>query len=122
MNNATSSRNKTNYLDCAYSTAKPALHHVFSDEQITECRPTNTSTKTQRRCIERALRIAPCNTMFFREVLGICSPAPRIFELRHDQGLNVNSRFITVEDATGIEHKKVALYSLHAGTWTRHEP
>jgi hypothetical protein len=118
MDNATSNGSSTNHLDSGHSTAKPILHHVFTDDQITECRPANTSTSTQRLCIERALRIAPCHTLFFRDVLGICAPAPRIFELRHDQGINVITRYVTAIDATGTEHKRVALYWLHSGTWS----
>ena len=118
MSNATSNESNIIHLDSDHSKPNAAFDHVFTDEQIAECRPSNTSTSTQRLCIERALRIAPCHTLFFRDVLGICAPAPRIFELRHDQGINVITRYVTAIDATGTEHKRVALYWLDSGTWS----
>jgi hypothetical protein len=122
MDNATSNGSSTNHLDSDHSKPNVTVDHVFTDEQVAACRPANTSATTQRQCIERALRIAPCHTLFFREVLGICAPTPRIFELRHDLGINVITRYVTVTDATGTEHKRVALYSIHSGTWSRYEP
>ena len=122
MSNATSNSNGSsiNHLDSDHSKPNVNLDHVFTDDQIAACRPANTSTTTQRLCIERALRIAPCHTLFFREALGICAPTPRIFELRHSLGINVITRYVTAIDATGTVHKRVALYSLHSGTWSRY--
>ena len=121
MRNVTSKESSINHLDSDHYKLNVTLYHVFTDDQIAACRPTNATTKTQRQCVERTLGIAPCHTMFFRAVLGICSPAPRIFELRHDQGSNIISRLITVNDATGTAHKKVSLYSQHSGVWARYE-
>jgi len=109
------------HLDSDHSKPNVTVDHVFTDEQVAACRPANTSATTQRQCIERALRIAPCHTLFFREILGICAPTPRIFELRHDKGINVITSFVTATDATGTKHNGVALYSIHSGTWSRYE-
>jgi len=82
----------------------------FSPEDIAACRPNNNSAAAIRKCIETALRIGPVSTLFFNEVIGICAPAPRIFELRHDTGSNIQSIRISGEDSTGITHKDMALY------------
>lgn len=71
---------------------------------------TDTSTQSQRLLILNKLRLRPYSTLEFRE-LGICSPAPRIMELRA-RGYEIMTTYTTEIDHTGVEHHHIAVYEL----------
>ena len=73
--------------------------------------PKDTNTAKQQDLILKLLESHKQLTTFdFRE-LGICSPQPRIKELR-DKGYPIASTRITCFDHVGVEHSNVALYWL----------
>jgi hypothetical protein len=69
------------------------------------------SVSTQRANILNALRQAPSTTIELREKLKIPSPAPRIFELRHNYGFNIIKQMVFDITAQNSTHK-VARYFL----------
>jgi hypothetical protein len=75
---------------------------------------TYTSTANQRSSILTHLNEkGSATTQEFRNV-GIMSPAPRIKELR-ELGHKIKTTFESVIDQAGIEHSKVARYSIQGG-------
>ena len=76
----------------------------------------NTNLEAQRKRLLKALTIAPVSTIEARNQLNILAPAPRIFELRHDQGFNIITNWITTITPEGYKHR-VAEYVLIAGKW-----
>lgn len=76
----------------------------------------NTNLAAQRERLLRALSIAPVSTIEARNLLNILAPAPRVHELRHDQGFNIVTNWITTINSEGYEHR-VAEYVLLAGKW-----
>ena len=105
--------------DIANTTAPAANNHVFSQDEINNLKIPNTSIHTQRKTILRILQNGACDTITFRDTFGICAPAPRIHELRHDQGYPIGKRFITKVDTAGVEHKRIALYFLQPSKGTQ---
>lgn len=72
----------------------------------------DTSAATQRKQIITLLeRHDSINTLEFRNIHGIISPAPRIKELR-DKGYPINSIRETVTTPDGRSHRGVARYYL----------
>jgi hypothetical protein len=69
-------------------------------------------------CIKllRELQKHPVSTIYAREELDIMAPAPRVFELRNNQGLNIFTHWKTESTACGKNHR-VAEYVLLAGKW-----
>ena len=70
----------------------------------------DTSAATQRAKIKAYLRIGSHSTLEFRQ-MGICSPAPRIKELRK-QGYQISTSTRTEIDHAGVTHKGIAVYTL----------
>jgi len=68
------------------------------------------TTESQRLRILKALRHEPITTLEARQLLSICSPAPRIMELR-SMGHKIATVWRTDTDSTGQEHR-VAQYVL----------
>lgn len=66
-----------------------------------------------RQCalILAALRQGAVSTVAAREVLGISSPAARVYDLKRFHGLNIVTSTTTVADAQGRRHRS-ALYRL----------
>lgn len=56
-------------------------------------------------------------TTDIRHKLDILAPAPRIFELRHKQNLNIVTTWDVAYNPGGTHHK-VARYTLMSGTYT----
>ncbi|WP_336368692.1 helix-turn-helix domain-containing protein [Avibacterium paragallinarum] len=73
---------------------------------------TDTSRHTQRMAMLARLRQGSCSTLEFR-AMGICSPAPRIMELRA-KGHNISTSKQDEIDHAGVKHKGIAVYTLHS--------
>ena len=78
--------------------------------------PKSTTTKSssaadQRQRILQRLRLAPATTIELHEELDVLAPAPRIFELRHNYGYEIDSIRVTDETKPGHKHS-VAQYAL----------
>ncbi|WP_230587153.1 helix-turn-helix domain-containing protein [Gallibacterium anatis] len=73
---------------------------------------TDTNCYTQRLAILNRLKQGPCSTLEFR-AMGICSPAPRIMELR-TQGYDISTSKRYEIDHVGVNHKGIAVYILHS--------
>jgi len=71
----------------------------------------STSAADQRQRILERLRIAPATTIELREELDVLAPAPRIFELRHNYGYEIDSIRVVDETMPGHKHS-VAQYAL----------
>jgi len=74
--------------------------------------PNDTTAENQRAIILEALRTGSKDTVTLRAEYGIMSPAPRIFELRHRFGYDIDRVNITRFTDDGIKHNRVALYIL----------
>lgn len=74
------------------------------------------STADQRNRLAAELRKHPVSTIYAREELDILAPAARVWELRHNHGLNILTHWKTEETAFGKKHS-VAEYALFAGKW-----
>lgn len=73
---------------------------------------TDTSRHTQRMAMLARLRQGSCSTLEFR-AMGICSPAPRIMELRA-KGCDISTSKQNEIDHAGVKHKGIAVYTLHS--------
>lgn len=74
----------------------------------------NTRIVSQRQRLIEWLREKPISTIEARHLLNILAPAPRIFELRHIQNLNIKT--VWTEAYTPERHKHmVAKYVLLPG-------
>jgi len=71
----------------------------------------STSAADQRQRILQRLRLAPATTIELREELDVLAPAPRIFELRHNYGYEIDSIRVVDETMPGHKHS-VAQYAL----------
>jgi hypothetical protein len=72
----------------------------------------DTSASTQRMQILALLKLySSINTLEFREVHGILSPAPRVFELRL-MGYEILTHLEDIRTPDGRLHKRVARYYL----------
>ncbi len=74
------------------------------------------STADQRNRLEAEIRQHPVSTIYAREELDILAPAARVWELRHNHGLNIQTHWKTEETASGKKHS-VAEYVLFSGQW-----
>lgn len=72
--------------------------------------PTDNSAQSQRAFIRDCLRKRPHSTLELRN-MGICSPAPRIMELRA-RGYEIMTTFATETDHAGRKHNNIAVYEL----------
>ncbi|MFZ7224638.1 helix-turn-helix domain-containing protein [Avibacterium avium] len=73
---------------------------------------TDTSRHTQRMAMLARLRQSSCSTLEFR-AMGICSPAPRIMELRA-KGYDISTTKQDEIDHAGVKHRGIAVYTLHS--------
>jgi hypothetical protein len=93
---------------------------------LQECQPvdltafsninTGTASAHQRLRLLAALSRYAFTTLDARRDLNVMAPAPRIFELRHNFGHNIQTTSVWQTDDQGNRHR-VALYTLHAGKW-----
>ena len=75
------------------------------------------STVDQRNRLAAALRNKHAvTTTYARKELDILAPAARVWELRHQYGMNIKTHWQTVETAPGKTHR-VAGYVLFPGKW-----
>lgn len=74
------------------------------------------STEAQRTRLLERLKVKPCTTIDARHELDIISPAPRIFELRHHHGHNIQTFWTTDINPGGRKHR-VANYVLLSGNY-----
>jgi hypothetical protein len=76
----------------------------------------NTSQHQRQRIKTQLHKHGSFTTAFARDYLDIPSPAPRVFELRHNEGLNIHSVWTTDTTAQGNKHKFVR-YVLKSGKY-----
>lgn len=76
----------------------------------------NTSQHQRQRLKKQLYEHGSFTTVYARDVLDIPSPAPRVYELRHNEGLNIQSVWTTDTTAQGIKHKFVR-YVLKTGKY-----
>ncbi len=74
------------------------------------------STAAQRQRLETALRLGPVSTIYARDELDIMMPAARIFELRYEVGVNIQTHWKMEQTSCGKNHR-VAEYVLFPGKW-----
>ncbi|MES2367272.1 MAG: helix-turn-helix domain-containing protein [Pseudomonadota bacterium] len=75
--------------------------------------PNDTSTENQRAIILAALRTGPKDTVTLRADFGVLMPAPRIHELRHKYGYDIDTVNVIRVTDDGVKHFRVAKYVLH---------
>ena len=76
----------------------------------------DTSTQAQKQRLLLSLRERSITTIEARKDLNILSPAARIFELRHDLGLNIQTVWTNECTPEGYRHR-VAKYVLQPGRY-----
>lgn len=74
------------------------------------------STEAQQSRLLERLKQGPCSTIEARHELDIVAPAPRIFELRHNRGFNIQT-FWTSDINPGGKKHRVANYVLLSGKY-----
>lgn len=74
------------------------------------------SSAAQRLRLEESLREGPKSTIWIRRELDILMPAARVHELRHIEGLNIQTHRRNAPTETGKQHS-VAEYVLMPGKW-----
>ena len=70
----------------------------------------NTDRAAQRAQVLAELRTGAKSTIYFREINGICSPAPRIMELRK-RGYEIALKWGYETDISGVKHR-IGIYEL----------
>jgi hypothetical protein len=75
-----------------------------------------TASSHQRQRLMAALSRHSFTTLDARRGLNVMSPAPRIYELRHIFGHNIQTTWVWQADEQDNIHY-LALYTLHAGKW-----
>lgn len=97
------------------STRNDEAHGKVGDEaeQDSKLNRNDTSTENQRQIILEALRTGSKDTVTLRGEYGVLMPAPRIHELRHKFGYNIDRVNVTRVTDDGVKHRRVALYVLH---------
>ena len=78
----------------------------------------NQSLKAQCERLLKQLQQGPLTTIQARHSLDILGVAPRVFELRHHYGHNIETQWIESDNPGGGRHR-VALYVLRPGKWKR---
>ncbi len=76
----------------------------------------NTSQVQRQRLKNQLQKHGSFTTVYARDVLDVPSPAPRIFELRHNEGLNIQSVWTTDITVQGNKHRFVR-YVLKSGKY-----
>lgn len=79
------------------------------------------SLPAQRQRLLEWLRSQPITTIQARRLLNILAPAPRIWELRHNERYNIVTNFVEDITTEGKPHC-VAQYSLLSGKWRDKKP
>lgn len=74
------------------------------------------STESQRMRLLEWLKKRPITTLEARHKLDILGVGPRIYELRHWFGKNIQTNWITDNNPGGGRHR-VAVYTLLSGKW-----
>lgn len=74
------------------------------------------SAKAQRARLLHRLQEKPCTTVEARHELDILGVAPRVYELRHHHGYNIQTDWTHGKNPGGGRHR-VAKYVLMAGKW-----
>ena len=67
--------------------------------------------KAQRKRLIEWLRKKPCTTIEARHELDIISPAPRIYELRHNDGYNIKTIWTMAINPGGRVHRVAQAHS-----------
>ena len=79
---------------------------------------TNHTAATDRIKILKHLELhGSATTLELRHCLDVLSPAPRIFELRHNQNKNIVTTRTVGDNPGGTPHKGIALYTLKSGLY-----
>ena len=76
----------------------------------------NSSQQQRQRIRNHLNQFGSFTTAYARDYLDIPSPAPRVFELRHNEGLNIQSVWTTDTTAQGYKHRFVN-YILKSGVY-----
>jgi len=76
----------------------------------------STSSYVQRARLLERLQVSPCTTVQARHELDILGVAPRIYELRHQFGFNIQTRWKNDRNPGGSHHR-VAQYVLLSGKY-----
>ena len=76
----------------------------------------NNSLEAQRSRLLKRLQNGDCSTTEARHELDILGVAPRIYELRHHYGFNIQTQW-TDDRNPGGGHHRVAKYVLLPGDW-----
>ncbi len=76
----------------------------------------NNSSAAQRNRLLRRLQKGPCSTFDLRHKDDAPCVAPRIYELRHHYGYNIQTHWIYDNNPGGGPHR-VAQYILMSGKW-----
>jgi len=95
---------------------KKASPEIQQGSQGTAQHSYHISLPEQRKRLLEALRIGPVTTIEARHELDIIAPAPRIFELRHNDDYNIVTLWETQETPEGHKHR-VARYVLFSGKY-----
>jgi hypothetical protein len=74
------------------------------------------STKAQCERLLQRLQEKPCTTVEARHELDILGVAPRIYELRHHYGYNIQTHWVDGKNPGGGQHR-IAEYVLMEGRW-----
>lgn len=84
-----------------------------AESKKTKTNHSGNSTEAQRQRLLARLRIGPLSTIEARRDLDILMPAARVHELRHREGLNIQTHRIAEQTDNGEKHN-VALYVLQS--------
>ena len=76
----------------------------------------DTNVSVQRARLLAWLREKPVTTIEARRHLDILAPAPRVYELRHNENFNIKMHWCDEITDQGITHR-VARYVLHPGKY-----
>jgi hypothetical protein len=76
----------------------------------------NNTLEAQRSRLLKRLKNKPCSTVEARHELDILGVAPRVYELRHQYGFNIQTQWIKDHNPGGGHHR-VARYVLLPGKW-----
>jgi len=114
----TDNRTTQNHTGDQAASAK-TTSHLLQTTLPQSAKIKSTNAADQRHRILKRLSLAPATTIELREELDVLAPAPRIFELRHTDGYNIQSVRVIDETKPGHKHS-VAQYALHmesSGDW-----
>lgn len=76
----------------------------------------NNTLEAQRSRLLKRLQAGPCTTTEARHELDILGVAPRVYELRHQYGFNIQRHWANDRNPGGGHHR-VAKYVLMPGRW-----